>query len=672
MKKLLAFLLVLVMGMSVVGCVDTTVTTDPEDDTVVDDGTTVDDGATTDPVDEVVELEPLELSDSLKINISMGNNLRTITYQQTTPLEFPDGTITKQGDLKYTWQYFSEQIGVAFEDVAVQDQKGSEMIDVQAATGFTEATVYGGNGISEDLMSYGTQGYFVDLNDYMDYMPNFKAYLTDNPNVKTALTAYDGGMYLIPYTAEIGNYARAFEGREDWFYALLDSTDALVDETKTLDVAYEGYWDRNATNVVDLQNAAATNGTLSREAALDTLLAYIADTYPDLEKPSDLYLGLDAQYDIDELVALWRVVKLSPNTLSKLATGEVVADAEISPFFVRQSKYREDLLRLITYFDGERVYGSDSYGVRFYLDENSELHYSYAEDGFLEGVDYLAQMYSEGLIHSEFSDETVKDNFRTIMLGSDTAEGQRQFGFMTNDWFASTTAVGDNTVGILPPVTSIDGYTDEFIHYVENTRSIKSDGWSISVASSQEEINAAITLFDYIYSADGSQAQVYGPPAVIDGTVEYNGVTYPKFSPWMLEQADTLASSDVSAFLRDFVGSLIPIGYQKNIGFEKQYTNENGMAAWELYEGAEVLMTSYEAENPVLKMLPPLFSLTEQDSAKINTLSIGDDQVDQIFLYITGNESALDSVADIKALYEASGIEEYVDVYAEAYARMTE
>ncbi len=119
---------------------------------------------------------------------------------------------------------------------------------------------------------------------------HFAAYLEANPNIAKAVTAYDGGIYFVPYAAELGNYARVFDGRETWVTALLDSDEALEAETHTLTPAYEGYWDRNPTNVVDLQNEAAA-GTLTRDVARDTLLAYIAETYPDLEKPSDLYLG---------------------------------------------------------------------------------------------------------------------------------------------------------------------------------------------------------------------------------------------------------------------------------------------------------------------------------------------------------------------------------------------
>jgi hypothetical protein len=613
-----------------------------------------------------------ELAESLDLNIALGNNQRTITYQQATPLELPDGTVISQGMLKPTWQYIQAQIGVELNDVAIQDQSASEMIDVAAATSFDNATIYGGNSIAEDLMNYGAQGYFVRLNDYLDQMPNFAAYLEANPNIATAITAYDGGIYHVPYAAELGNYARVFNGREAWVLALLDSDEALEEETHTLTPAYEGYWDRNATNVIDLQNEAA-GGTLTRDAALQTLLDYIAETYPDLEKTSDLYLGETAAYDIDELVALWRVVELSPNTLSKVSTGAVVADAEISPFFVRKTKYREDVLRLAVYFGGQRVFGSDSYAARFYLDADGVLQYSYAEDGFVDGVERIAAMYSEGLIHSEFADLSTSDDFRKPHYTKDAEEGHRQFGFMTIDWIASTTASNADVVSMLPPLTTVG--SDEFIHYIENTRVIKPDGWAISTASSPEEINAALALFDYIFTEEGNVVQNYGAPMNIDESEAFvapDGTEYPKFAQWILDTACELKNCDMSGFLRDFMGSHIPIGYQKEIGFELQYTKNHGWDAWALYTSVGVISTSYDSSDPLFRLVPPVFSLTDRDLARVSQLAVGEEQVDQIFLYITGADTAVDSAADLQTMYIDAGIEEYIEVYRSAYARMTE
>ena len=351
------------------------------------------------------------MSEALNLNIALGNAQRTITYNQPEPLELPSGSIISQGMLKPTWAYIQDELGITLNDVTIQDQTANDMIHASAVTGFDNATVYGGSEIGEELMSYGTQGYFIRISDNLDLMPNFAAYLEKNPNIKAAITAYDGGIYHIPYVAEIGNYARIFNGRETWITALLDSDNILEEETLTLEPQYSASWDRHDTNIITLQNEVAS-GELSTEVARNTLLAYIADTYPDYANPSDLYLNDTAQYDIDELIALWRVVKLSPNTLSKMTTGAIVEGTEIYPFFARQTSHREEVLRLITYLVGQRVHGSDSYSARFYLDEGGELQFSYGEETFLEGVDKLADIYSEGLIYSGFADLDTKDNVR--------------------------------------------------------------------------------------------------------------------------------------------------------------------------------------------------------------------------------------------------------------------
>jgi hypothetical protein len=675
MKKFFALLLVFILSISIVSCVNTDIENEEDEATTPSTTNEVDNSNDTAAGSEAEVTETLELADSLRINFATGNNLNTITYQQTTPLTLPDGSVVTQGNLKPTWQYISEELGFNIEDVALQDQKASEMIDISSSTGFTDAVVYGGNGIAEKLMSNGAEGYFINLNDYLNYMPNFSAYLEANPNIATAITAYDGNIYYIPYAAEIDNYARVFIGRESWVTGLLDSTDALVDETATLSVQYEGYWDRNATNVIDLQNAQAADGSLTRDEALSTLLQYISETYPELEKPSDLYLNDTAKFDIDELVALWRVVDLSPKTLSKLTTGEVVEDAEITPYFFRYTKYREDVLRLANYFGGQRVYGSDSYSANLYLDENNELHFSYAEDDFLAAVEQIKDIYSEGLIYSEFIDTSNKDNIRTAMFASDENEGQRQFGFMTTDWITPTTVLNEDLVGILPPLTTIEGSgSDEFQYFIENTRVIKPDGWAISSASSETEINAAITLFDYMFSEEGDIVQNYGMPMIIeeDEKLVVGDEEYPKFTQWVFDSADELTSGDIGSFLRYFMGSQQPVGYQKTVGLEMQYISENGKEAWSLFVDKDVLSTSYDAENPLFRLVPPVFSLTPAQSSKLNTLSIGSTQVDEIFLYITGAEGAIDSAAAIKDLYIESGIEDYVNVYQEAYDAISE
>ncbi|MDC7220245.1 MAG: hypothetical protein PQJ59_09910 [Spirochaetales bacterium] len=615
-----------------------------------------------------------DIAEELEINFTMGNNSRTMTYQKANPLPLPDGTIITQGDLKPTWQYIEKQLGFNIIDNAVQDQKAVEMIDIAAATGFTDSTVYGGNSIAESLMKYGALGYMVNLKENLDKMPHFKEYLENNPEVAKAITAYDGGIYHVPYIAAVGKFARGFGCRPAWVKGLLDSTSQLENETETITVAYEGYWDRYDNNVIALQNAASRNGVLDREAALKALLDYIKVTHPDLAKPSDLYLGETAVYDIDELAALLRVVELSPNTVSKIATGSVVPDAEISPYFVRQSKSREDLLRLVTYFDGEKVYSSDSYGAKQYVDAKGNIKFSYAEESFLEKIEYIRQWYSEGLIHSEFADVSTKDNFRKSLLFSDEIDGQRQFGFMTMDWVMSTTTGTEKVEMILPPVTTISkAGINKFVHYIENTRVIKPDGWAISTAAPEDQKNAAFLLFDYIFTEEGSQVQSYSIPAGLEegkSWVGPDGKEYPMLNQWTRDTAKEFKNGDIAGFLRDFMGSFLSIGYPMEIGAELQVTPPHGFDGWALWTNMGVISPTYDAENLYLRLMPPVISLNEQDVAKLGSVAVGEDQTDMIFQYITGNSSTVSSVSDIRQKFVEAGIETYLDVYQAAYDRM--
>jgi hypothetical protein len=470
-------------------------------------------------------------------------------------------------------------------------------------------------------------------------------------------------------------------GRVDWVTLLLDGA-AVERETKTLSVAYQPYWTgaqaRNAQNVVALQNAAASNGTLSFAAARDMLITYIKATYPALSKPSDLYLGSASQYDFDELVALWRVIHLAPNTLSKAVTGAAVPNADIIPYFPRQTSYREDILRLANYFNGQRIFGSDAYDAKFYLDKDGVLQFSYSEANLLDNIlPELKALFTEGLVAPDFATTSLKDNFRTIYFGGDLKEGNTKFGFMTFDFIPSTTSVSlgggkvqTGVLGILPPVTKVPGVTNDWIHYMENTRVIKPDGWAISAVTGGEKLKAALKLFDWMFSPEGSKANNFGMPSNIAAGdyISPNGTPYPKLNDWFNEQAATYSNGDGALFSRNFLGFNFPIGYEKSIGFEQEFTTAEGEATWKIYEDAKVLTSTYDkVSSPYFSLVPPVFSLTEQQQRQLLDTNIGNTQVDLIFNYITTNTA---SIQQIKDAYASGKVDAYVQIYRDAYEAM--
>ncbi|MDC7220265.1 MAG: hypothetical protein PQJ59_10010 [Spirochaetales bacterium] len=616
-------------------------------------------------------------SETLRVNYNQGRKERGITYYYSEPLTLQDGTTVSEGDLKPTWQYIEQRLGINIEDVSDPELNASETLKAARSNGYTDAAIYGGNGLNDDFNKYGVEGDFVNLRDYLNYMPHVTEYFDNNPMVAKYITNLDGGIYYLPYIAEINYYARVLAVRPDWITGLLDGSVPLENETKTLTVQYEGYWSRNLSNVIDLQNSAARGSTLDRDTALNTLLAYIEDTYPNLSKPSDLYLGETALYDMDELVALWRVIRLSPNTLSRISTGKVVPGAEITPFFVRKTSYREDVLRLVNFFDGERCHNFDSYsGSQLYMDSEGEMHYSYAEESFLEKVNYLEQLYAEGLILEDFTDTGNKTDYRKLLFFTDDEEGRKDFGFMTLDWVASTTLGNKDAMAILPPVTTITkAGVYRFIHYMENTRSIKPDGWAISASASEEERNAALLLFDYIFSEEGSKIQNYSLPDLWEDEevfVGLDGRSYPLFNAWAWEKADELKGGDLMTFLRDYMGSRLNLGFQKELGAELQTTTENGFASWALYTNMNVLNPTYNSTLEELRLMPPDIPLTDDDWSDLKETKIGTSLRNDIMDYIVGDSSLRDARDLRDDLIEEDGLEAFLEIYKYAYNRMME
>ncbi|MFT4106793.1 MAG: hypothetical protein QM657_13630 [Lacrimispora sp.] len=672
---------------------------------IVDQATTTKETAETVQQTETEAADKTDLSETvpLKFNIANGNKSRTMTYNQESPLTLPDGTVVTAGMLKPMWTYVEKELNSKFSDVTIQDVKSKDMIQTESTSNFSGANIYGGESIAERLMFYGTEGKFVNLTEKMEagYMPNFKEYLEKNPDVKAAVTAYDGSIYHVPYIAELNQIARTFVIRESWVTGLLDAEGAAYDQ-KPYDVHYNGFYvegnrrvgenggtvtpkigidivKKTDQSIIEIQNALdVKNG----ETLTKALIQYIADNY-DYEHPSELFLGEAAAYDIDEMIALMRCIKANPALLTE---GKAEA---VWPLFVRQSTYREDLLRLSTYFDGIKVHGADSYQARWYIDKNGDVQYTYAEEGVYKVLQYLSMMEAEGLIYSDAYDLNEKTNYRSTLWGTDTGEAP-SFGFMTYDWIASSTAdsLNPDTVVILPPVAKVNG---AWQYFLDNGRAIKPDGWAISVAGSTEaEVERACAVMDYFFTEEGSVLQNYGLPMNLEAGKTYegpDGIQYPLFTPWVYETSNNVAKGDLSTFLRDWMGCLMPIGYQKEIGFEYQYTSERGFDGWALLQNSTTNFATYAGkgiagDNPnYYKMVPPVFSLTSRQKETVSdTTSLDtDDIVEYMFNIVRyqakGNAPQGAEVAgsyeDYLAKFNERGLGIYEETYQAAYEVMT-
>lgn len=159
----------------------------------------------------------------------------------------------------------------------------------------------------------------------------------------------------------------------------------------------------------------------------------------------------------------------------------------------------------------------------------------------------------------------------------------------------STTSKTDTSTSQTDASSSSDGNTpvqEGLQRYTESWRSVKTEGWGIvaSVAKDQTKLEAALKLFDYMYSDAGNELMSYGPSEYgylakdAQGsvqTIDYQGEQVPELSEGTLSQLSSLASNNYTNYYRYYVGATLPIGYVKEQGMEYQCTHSAGKAGLE-------------------------------------------------------------------------------------------
>lgn len=56
----------------------------------------------------------------------------------------------------------------------------------------------------KEIIQYSTKGVIIALDEYLDYMPNFKAILEQRPDIRAIITSPDGHIYSLPRVEEMG------------------------------------------------------------------------------------------------------------------------------------------------------------------------------------------------------------------------------------------------------------------------------------------------------------------------------------------------------------------------------------------------------------------------------------------------------------------------------------
>jgi len=557
---------------------------------------------------ETIEADQLVYASGTTIRMACGYNSDKTGMSFTADLAgegitLADGVTYNSGDLKPTWQEVEKRLDLKIEDKYQGNKAADEykywdeqldQIDMLSGT----ATL---------LSENGQQGKLINLADYLDVMPNFSAYLQANPIVRLSITGAAAGpnagaIYFSPYFDGVDDIERMPLMRTDWVEKLLNGSGEFTADksNKTATPVYTPFMptsgsidvdvvkaDGTATetikkdysaygNIVDKMNAA---GSIDGVTAVNMLREYIDKTYNGYygENRADLFIGQNAAWDVDELVALLRCVVANPQTLNGTDSVQGLHSREDN-----NNQRRVDMFRFAGTLFGVR--GMESRLDYLYVGTDGELHDARGEEETYEALSKMHDMALEGLISEAFlNTEEVKTE---TYLKDDS-------GFMHYDYNQTQTAynataldnaAGEKYMAVMVPVSRWNDGTEKYMRFTESWRSVKTDGWGISAAGVEgntDKLNACLKLIDYAYSPDGQVLMSYGPEAFVKHddagnvvTFDFNGRQWPVISDESYEDLWELQNGNYTNYARYYIGSTL--SFVKSQAFEYQCTHEVG------------------------------------------------------------------------------------------------
>ena len=580
------------------------------------------------------------------------NSVKTgLTFDAETAGEgitLADGVTYNTGSLKPTWVALEQILGVKFESKYQGNGAAKEFEYWRERLGEVDLV----SGTAATLTEYGVAGSIVNLAEYMDDLPHFKAYLEANPIVRLSITGdtETGAIYFSPYFDGVNDIERMPLMRADWVVKLLDGEGEFTADAcnELAAYVYEPYMptegkveietptlDGTATEIVVKDYDAAGNivaamnakGPMNGVEAVNMLRNYIDTAYAGYygTERSNLFIGQNAAWDADELVALLRCVVANPQTLNGTDKVEGLFSREDA-----NNQRRVDLFRFAGILFGVR--GLESRQDYLYVGTDGALHDARQEVGTFEALGRMYALTQEGLISGAFAaTEDVKSSNYL----------EQDLGFMSYDYNQTQTLMnvtklqeGEKYMAVMVPVAKwFDGTEGGvYMRFTESWRSVKTDGWGISkagVAGDDNKLYAALALIDYAYSDEGQILMSYGPDAFVkkgeDGnyvTFNFNGKQMPEIADATREELWDKAGGNYTNYARMYLGSTL--SFLKSQAFEYQCTSDVGREGAGKISVAIGLGTIKHpelalAENPWYTSVPTVLPSTPDETAMINS-----------------------------------------------------
>ena len=439
-----------------------------------------------------------------------------ISFSEETLL---DGVNYQKGDLKPEWKTRRDRLGIEIEDHYGGDSDSANFIRWQEKLGNIDMLSVS----AVQMTEAGEAGELVDLAEYLDRMPHFKAFLEENPIVRMSLSLstdedHAGAVYASPYLSDPGEIEDMPYMRAGWVKTLLDGSGEFSAEMsgRTALPVYQPYmpvegkigievakadgsgtetihkdYDR-AGNIIAKMNAA---GAMSGVDAVNMLRSYIDEAYNGYygKTRSDLFLGVNAAWDADEMVALLRCVLANSATLNP--------EGNVTGLFTPQENSnasRAGLYRLAGQLFGVRGLDSDGW---LYVDKAGQIHDARCEQTAYDALLKMNEMSREGLISTFYANAG-----QNIQNAQDPALYKGFMSFASRgERFCDAEGVPDEAYSpVMFPVSLWnDGSSETYMRFAENVGKVQPGGWAVSVKAVEGDgnrLNACLALIDQLYA----------------------------------------------------------------------------------------------------------------------------------------------------------------------------
>jgi len=639
------------------------------------------------PADEVYDSE----AGTVDIHLNY-NGVQGVTYRGTAGTSWANavnGVTYTNGTLLPTWEAFAAKTKTTIREAcgynATKDADNHKQVSGNEFKSDTDKTQFIDlyYNTTSNINSMGNSNQAVDLTSYIEAgkMPNFKKYLDANKAVREEITTSTGAIYFTPYFDSYNDIERCLVMDSSLVQLVLDKADAEYDTAKkngkngdsnvVTDVKYQPFinkdynYEKDTTvkvsvdgkaqnltikktdNIIKQQNALLEKGCTGKELA-EQFKAYLKAAFGDnvgsgklYENYSQIFTEEQAAYNVDELVALMRVVKANPGLITgagKASNGD--QSKEVETLFPR-GQAANRIQNMLHFAQVWGVQGLVSEKDFLYFLQDGTLNDARTSQASYDALDNLAALYSEGLILTDFwyYSSSAKDGNAYLNQFFKKSTTDYSFGLMEYDYVATQCVGNDIYDGIgtassarkaytgkvtgikpiLPPLSmwgtektvthdqALNNFTGKTLmrHYDEN-RSIKGNSWCIPASSDNKE--GAVRIMDYLFSDMGLFIQDFGPeaywakPNLEGGDKLASGLTYDatktyiatdggagKAAPILSKAQKAMIAAtnlDFWTYMRACMGSTHGIGHERTGAIQVQATNFYGQVGYAALEAS--------------------------------------------------------------------------------------